>query len=1006
MRKLNILVLTLLFSLFSIAALFGQALEISGTVTESATGDPLPGANIAVKGTNLGTATDRDGNFNISLPNFGEATLVVSFIGYITEETTVTQSTVDLSIAMNEDVLKVSEIVVTGLATSVKKRNLANSVGTVSAKELIPAPAQTLERALSGKMAGLTISQNTGAPGGGISVNLRGTSTILGEIQPLFVIDGVIISNVAIQSGIDVVSRAGGAGSPRPQGQPTNRIADLNPNDIQNIEVLKGASASAIYGSKATNGVVIITTKSGTAGRPRVDVTQQIGFSSILNKIGTRTFTAETARDLKGQEGADFFAQNGNIDQEDVLYGEKGFLTETTLSVRGGSERTQFYVSGLIQDEDGIIKNTGYQKISGRLNVDHKISDRIKISAYSNFARSESDRGLTGNANITTATFGFALANTPGFVNLDADENGVYPDHPYNPSNPVQTRDLFTNRETVNRTITSLKFDWDILSSQNQSLDFIAQAGVDFFSQVNRIHSPNELQFERDSAFPGTGINGETKSTFSNLGLNLTHSYTTEGNIVFRSTGGLQFENRNINSVNIFGNGLPPGQTAVDLATSVNVLEQTDKQRERGFFFQEEIDLNEKIYLTGALRGDASSANGDVDKYFLFPKVSGSIRLSEFGFWGGLADLSSEFKLRVAYGETGNLPKPSDKFTNASLQIIDGLPGFLPSGRISDPNIKPERTKELELGIDATIFNGNGTLELTYYRQNVSDLILAVALPPSSGNIDAIFNAGEMRTTGWEASLGLTPIRSSNLSWTSRINFFTTDSEITELGANPFTGLPVDPFNTGGFATFLGAMRIQKGFSPNTIIGSETVINADGTIDNILGNEIPDFKVGFNNNITFGNFNFSFLWDWSQGGEVVDLGLLLTDIGGTSGDYDDNVTFRTPDGTVLAEGKAGEERLNVLGTLTAPYVSDATYLKLRELSLSYSVPSSVVNNLFNGQISYLRLGVAGRNLIMISDYSGYDPEVSQFGNLAVGRAIDTLPFPSSRQFYFNVAFGL
>jgi len=288
MSKLNILILTLLFSLFSIAALFGQALEISGTVTESLTGNPLPGANIAVKGTNLGTASDRDGNFSMSLPNFGEATLVVTFIGYFSEEITLTQSTSDLSITMKEDVLKVSEIVVTGLATSVKRRNLANSVGTISAKELIPAPAQTLERALNGKIAGVTVTQNTGAPGGGISINLRGTSTITGSTQPLYVVDGVIISNAAIQSGLDLITDATGAGSATPQGQPTNRIADLNPNDIANIEVLKGASAAAIYGSKASNGVVIITTKSGVAGETRIDVTQQIGVTSILNKIGAK----------------------------------------------------------------------------------------------------------------------------------------------------------------------------------------------------------------------------------------------------------------------------------------------------------------------------------------------------------------------------------------------------------------------------------------------------------------------------------------------------------------------------------------------------------------------------------------------------------------------------------------------------------------------------------------------------------------------------------------------
>ncbi|TDI97620.1 MAG: SusC/RagA family TonB-linked outer membrane protein [Caldithrix sp.] len=998
MRKLNILILTLLFSLFSIAALFGQALEISGTVTESLTGNPLPGANIAVKGTNLGTASDRDGNFSMSLPNFGEATLVVTFIGYFSEEITLTQSTSDLSITMKEDVLKVSEIVVTGLATSVKRRNLANSVGTVSAKELIPVPAQTLERALNGKIAGVTVTQNTGAPGGGISINLRGTSTITGSTQPLYVVDGVIISNAAIQSGLDLITDATGAGSATPQGQPTNRIADLNPNDIANIEVLKGASAAAIYGSKASNGVVIITTKSGVAGETRIDVTQQIGFTSILNKIGARRFTAATAEAQYGQKGLDAFNANGGkfIDQEDVLFGETGFLSETTLSVRGGSERTQFYISGLVQDEDGIVKNTGYQKFSGRVNINHKISDRLKIAAYTTFARTESDRSITGNENAGTTTLGFALAFTPSFVDIEAkDENGNFVANSVAGagSNPAESVALLKNKETVYRTINSLRLDWNLMRSENQTLDFNAIGGVDFFSAEHFVFSPNELQFERDSALPGESINGETVSIFSNLYFNATHSYTTAGNIMFRTTAGLQFENRNQNNVLVNANGLIQTQSSVDQAASIQVFQTINKQRERGFFAQEEIDWNEKIYLTGAVRGDASSANGDTEKYYLYPKASASLRLSEFM---DMSSFASEFKLRVAYGETGNLPKANAKFSNLITETIGGQTGLRPATLTGDPNIKPERTKEIEMGFDATILNGNGTIEVTYYRQNIEDLILEAEVPFSSGFSAISTNAGEMRTTGWEFSLGLTPIRSKNLNWTSRINFFTTDTEITKLN--------VDPFGHGGFALFLGEMRVQKGFSPTAIVGAESVFNDDGTIDNILGNVNPDFNMSFNNNIKFGNFDLSFLWDWQKGGDVINLGKLLTDLGGTSADFDDEVTFTLPDGTT-STGPAGTQRLTVLGTITAPYIESASYIKLRELSLSYSLPSSMVNNMFGGQLSYLRLGVAGRNLIMIADYSGYDPEVSQFGNV-VARGLDTLPFPSSRQFYFNVAFGL
>jgi TonB-linked SusC/RagA family outer membrane protein len=998
MKRINILILTVFFSFFSVSAVLAQVLEISGTVMERVTGDGLPGANVLVKGTNLGTASNRDGNFTLSLANFDQATLVVSFIGYVTQEVSVTRSTSNLSIALEEDILKISEVVVTGLATTVKRRNLANSVGTVSAKELVPAPAQTLERALSGKMAGISINQNTGAPGGGLNVNLRGTSTITGSTQPLYVVDGVIVSNTAVQSGLDLITDATGAGSATPQGQPTNRIADLNPNDIEKMEVLKGASAAAIYGSKASNGVVLITTKSGRVGQARVDVTQQIGFTSILNKIGTRRYTAAKAEEQYGETGLDLFNANGGrfIDQEDVLFGETGLLSETTLSVRGGSERTQFYVSGLIQDEDGIVKNTGYQKLSGKVNINHRISDRLKIGAYTTFARTESDRSITGNENAGSTTLGFALGNTPSFVDIEAkDENGNFVANPFTPANPAESIALLENRETVYRTINSLKLDWNIIRNISQSLDFNAVGGVDFFSAEHFLFSPNELQFERDSGLPGESLNGETESTFSNLYLNLTHSYTTS-NVMFRTTGGLQYENRNQNNVLVNANGLIQTQSSVDQAASIQVFQTITKQRERGFFVQEEIDLNDRIYLTGALRGDASSANGDTDKYFTFPKASASIRLSQYDFWQGLSGIAPEFKVRAAYGETGNLPQANAKFSNLITETIGGQTGLRPATLTGDPEIKPERTKEIEVGFDATLFDGKGLLEVSYYRQNIEDLILEAEVPFSSGFAAISTNAGEMRTTGWEVSLGLTPIRSENLNWTSRFNFFTTESEITKLD--------VDPFPHGGFALFLGEMRVQKGFSPTVIVGSETVFNDDGTIDNILGDANPDFNLSLNNIINFGNFELSFLWDWQKGGNVINLGKLIMDLGGTSGDFDDEVTYTLPDGTTET-GPAGTTRLTVLGTVTAPYVETASYLKLRELSLSYSFPSSVVNSLFSGQLSYLRLGVAGRNLIMITDYTGYDPEVSQFGNV-VARGVDTLPFPSSRQFYFNIAFGL
>lgn len=958
------------------ASVTAQELSVSGRVRAKASGEALPGANVRVKGTTAGVTADVEGRFRFTVNGLSQGVLVVSFVGYKTKEIEVS-SGVDVTIELEEDVLKLSEVVVTGLASSVSRQNLANSVATVTAVELQRATSQTLERALNGQFAGVNISQNTGAPGGGISVDLRGTSTIEGATQPLYVVDGVIINNSANQSGIDLVTAATGAGSATPQGQPTNRVADLNPNEIESIEVLKGSSAAAIYGSKASNGVIIITTKQGAPGKTKIDVSQQIGFNSLLHKIGTRRFTLATAEAQYGERGRQEFLASGGqfIDYEDVMYGEKGLLTETSLSVRGGTDRTQFYASGLLRDEDGIVKNTGYQKYSGRLNLNHRISDKVKVDAFFNFVRSESDRGISGNDNTNT-TFGFSLGFTPSFFDIRP-QGGVYPDHVFNPSNPIQTRDLLTNNEAVNRTIGSLRLSWNLFTGTKQSLNFVAQSGLDFYSQENKIVSPPELQYERNASLPGASLLGETESTNSNLYMNLIHSLSAGSNTTFNTSAGFQFENQNLNNLLTEARGLIVTQTNIDQAASVNAYQERTIQRERGFYVQEEVNLNQKIFLTAGLRGDASSANGKTDKYFFYPKGSVSVRLSQYGVLSSLAD---ELKVRAAYGETGNLPNPNAKFTSLLPRNADGRGGLLPATRRGNPNIQPERTKELEAGVDAALFNEHASVSFTYFRQNISELLLSPTLPPSSGFEDEVVNGGKMRTQGVEVSLGIVPIRRSSLNWNARINFYKTSSKITQL--------EVDPFNLGGFATFLGTFRIEEGLSPTTIIGAETDVSGRNIP---LGNETPDFQMSFSNILTVGAFDFSFLLDWKNGGDVINLGKLITDLGGTTDDYDTG---------------AAAARLAVLGTQTKPYIEDGSYIKLREVSLNYSVPKTTVNSLFAGQLSYLKIGVSGRNLLMSTDYKGYDPEVSQFGNLSIGRSVDTLPYPSSRTMTFNVAFGL
>ena len=488
----------------------------------------------------MGTTTDQDGLFSLNVAD--DASLIFTYIGYKTQETTITPGMGPLSIGLELDVLKQDELVVTGLVTSVKRRNAANAVAVVSGDDLVNAPTQTLDQALSGQFAGVNVRRNTGAPGGGVNVNLRGTSTLTGSTQPLYVIDGVIINNNANQSGIDVVTKAGGAGSERPQGQPTNRIGDINPNDIESIEVLKGASAAAIYGAKASNGVVIISTKKGRGGKTKFNFSTRTGSSELLKKMGHRTF--ETFEEAYGQFGTgsqygmsggtdemkaavdvydvayaaaeadfltehpdstftppdnlatigafdtDFFSTNElrwlgrDIDYEQELYGETGQLTEHTLSAIGGNERTQFYIGGQFMDEGGIIVNTGYKKLSGRINVSHRFSDKAKLSVSTNLIRSEADRGVTGNDN-TNMTYGFSIGFTPSFADIRQNADGSFPTNSFNPSNPLETAEYFVNKELTHRALGSLTFDYNLFKQANQSLGFLAVAGADFYNQEN-----------------------------------------------------------------------------------------------------------------------------------------------------------------------------------------------------------------------------------------------------------------------------------------------------------------------------------------------------------------------------------------------------------------------------------------------------------------------------------------------------------------------------------------
>jgi len=989
MRQFYLVSLRLILFLLTPTIMCAQEVLEGKTINE-ATGEVVPFVNVIEKGTTNGTTSDFDGNYSLSVESL-PTTLVFSYLGFETQEIRVTSNS-PMTVQFVESSATLDEVVVTGLATSVKRANAANAVSSLSASEISGrTPPPTLDGALYGKFAGATVSANSGAPGGGLSVKLRGATSIQGNTQPLYIIDGVYIDNSSIAAGLNVVSAAAAGGSASNQDNPSNRIADINPEDIANIEILKGASAAAIYGSRAAAGVVIITTKKGKAGETIFNFSQATGWTEVNNLLGLRDYNEQRVRDSFGDDAAASFLeaqQEGRlVDYEKEIFGEKGLISITNFSMSGGSEKTRFYTGITHNDEEGIVKGTGYKKTSLRLNLDHRPTDFIKLGLSSSYAHSSANRGFFNNDNSGT-TIGVTLTGTTPWLELFPNEDGVYPDNPAGASNPLQTRDQVRNNETVNRFIVGGTANIDIYKAESSNLELILRGGLDFYGLKTRAIFPKSLQFQKPSngGLNGVAVQGDTQNKNYNLSAFLVHNYFTGNDLNFRTQAGVTRENFDRNTQLISATGLVASETNVDQAANTGVNQTRLLQEDSGFFVQEEVNFQDKVIATVGLRGDKSSNNGDANELYYYPKASVAVNLNEFGFWNESSPWS-QFKLRAAYGEAGNFPPFGALFTSYNTFSTDGLLGISLIGVRGDRNLESERQKELEFGTDVSFFNNRLNFSATYYIKTIENLILQAALEPSSGFTSEFVNAGELRNRGIELTLDAVPVATEDFTWNLGVNFYKNTSEITRLD--------VDPFNIGAFGATLGTFRIEEGSSATQIVGIGPNPGENGFQK--FGDAEPDFQMGFNSQLIYKNFDLSFVWQWKNGGENVNLTTLLTDLNGTSHDYD--TVDLDPDGQV----GNGPYRVSQLGSSAEVFVEDASYLRMRELGLYYNIPAEVYDDFLNGTIDNIKLGFSGTNLINIFDYNSYDPEVSNFGANGIFTGVDVTPFPSSKRFLFHLA---
>ena len=960
-------------------SLFAQSKIISGQVTER-NNVGVPYATITVKNSSQAIVSDANGKFTLSVPQNSD--LIVSATGYKTQTIKVANAS-DLQVKLTEDVARLDEIVVTGLTTSVKRRNLSNAVATITSKELNGiSPAQTFDAALEGKIPGAYINANSGAPGGGISVKLRGVTSVYGNTQPLYVVDGVFVDNTSTSAGLNVVTAALATGATTSnQDNPSNRIADLRPEDIENIEILKGASAAAIYGSKAAAGVVIITTKRGKQGKTNISISQDLGFIKPRKLMGVRTFTADRAAGLSRDSATSLALRNQFLDAESKdqiydyekeIYDHTAFLRNTVLSMSGGNEKTGFYFSVAQKDEGGIVNRTGYNNTSVRLNADHRVTDNIKIGISTNYINSSADRGLFGNDNKGVTT-GIALSSTPGFAQLHADATGNYPNNPFAAANPLQTIALMQNNESVNRFMTGANVDIVLQKNNRSTTKFIGRGGFDFYNLQTSVLFPGILQFQAINK--GTSIQGFTKNLSTNYILSLVNTFTPSAKLSFTTSAGITQETGDYNNLLNVATQIIAGQSNVDQAGALNATQLRTKYLNGGIFIQEEASIVDALTLTAGVRFDRSSNNGDAGKYYTYPKAGISWNLTHMGF---LDDgFFESIKLRAAYGQANNVPAYGSKFTSLVVSNITGFPGLIVNTQEGQADIKPERQTEFETGLDFSLFNGRLGFELTYYNKNIDDFLMLSNLPASSGFTTKWLNAGNLRNRGVELGMNARPVQSGTITWNTSVNFWLNRSRVTKF--------IIPPIPQGAFGYVLGSFQVEQGKSATQIVG----LNGQGV--GVLGDAEPKFQMNSYNEITFFNrLSLRFLFHWKCGGQNVNLTSLENDFGGTTVDYD-KVTNKlgVPDAVY---------RIMQIGSDAHGFVQTSTYLRLREIGLYYSFTRLPVS-----YIKSIRMGISLNNYLTITKYNSYDPEVSNFGT-GFSSGVDVDPYPSTRRASFHISF--
>ncbi len=975
-KKINVM---LAFLLLTAQLIWAQNKTLTGKVTDN-NGAPISGVSVMVKGTTAGTFTGQDGTFSFTVPDNAK-TLVISAVGYATQEIAVSGSSYQLSLKVAE-AQNLDEVVVVGYGTKIKK-DITSSVAKVTSKEFQNLPLPSFEQALQGRASGVYINTGSGKLGQGLNIRVRGISSISANQQPFVVIDGV-----------PVVSQSLGSAT-----EPDNPLATLNPDDIESIEVLKDASSSAIYGARASNGVLLVTTKSGKQGRTKLNVGFFTGWSEPTKKQKfldatqyKELFTA--AADNMGYVAADEFeAETGttdwnstnNTNWSDQAF-QEGYIRQYNVSLNGGDARTKFLFSGSFNDQNGIILGNRLTRATGRVNLDHTINKNFKVGANLSLVQSNNYRVPSDNAFSNPIQLN---ALPPLHPLLVADGKNNQATLYYN--NLIEVEDNNRNLSKTYRSISSIYAEWNILPN----LRFRTQAGIDWNNlQENQFLGRRTL----DGAPEGYSYDNQvTSSVFTNTNT-LQWNNKAAGNHNIDALVGIEYQRGIANGASVEGRAFPSDRfTRIANAAIISSGSSTETQfRFLSYFARANYKFKNKYLFGASVRADGSSRFGADNRYGLFPALSAGWIISEESFLHSNRVLSF-LKLRTSYGRTGNAEignfSSLNLYTSAAYANIAGLV----TSQIGVPGLTWENTDQFDIGLDFGFWNNRISGEIDYFKKNTKDILLNVPLPATNGYTNITKNIGDMVNTGWEFTLNANIIRSSSFNWTTSFNISTYKNEVTRLvspvppGARTLGRLAVG----SPFGEFYG--RKYMGVDPAN--GDALYMMADGSttndysaaVDTVVGNPNPDFYGGWNNKFSYKGFDLDIQCQFVSGNDLYNIAGFFQSV---NGDYFDNQTvdqlnyWKKPgDVTDIPQPRLYDG--NGAGK-SSRWVQDGSYFRIKSVNLGYNFPRKMLQKI---KIDNARLYVAAQNLFTFTKYKGYDPEVNTtyIGNLNLGHDFYTPP---------------